>query len=377
MSKEGGWIWTERIFNRIPLPYQVVSAILGLIIYVGYEFFGITINRFPLPFKANLPAIAMCIVIAYEIAGIQYLLNVMKRILSYSSSLYGISLDSISMIAEKRFRGPYWYYILVFSVVAPFYLMDWIYPSDPNLLENFKILYLPIHKMFPTNWGVLFDIYTQLLGILELFFIAVILWIMANITWTLRSPAISASTYPLKINIFKIKMRIHSIRNSILKVLTYYFICISLAITSYVSPTKFYIKETFFLIILLLIGILFFFLGLDAIQRVLKDRVEYELDEIDKKSQEQIQRLTKIASDDDYDRKSNELSCCSNLLDAFQKQRERCEQINTNLFDISSIGRFISVFLFPFVASTIKINPDYVSHILNNFHNMTSYVLPK
>ena len=128
---------------------------------------------------------------------------------------------------------------------------------------------------------------------------------------------------------------------------------------------------------LLLIGVLFFFLGLETIQRVLKDRVEYELDEINKKCQEQILRLTRIASDEDHNDKNNEMNYTSNLLDAFQKQREQCEGINTNLYDISSIGRFIGALLLPFITDAIKSNPALILHLFDNSHVITNYLLPK
>jgi hypothetical protein len=340
MSKEDAWNWAEYWFREIPLPYLMVATFIGFIIYIGYVFFGIMIHKFPFSFYAQLSAISICILMAYELAGIKYLLNIMRSILSYWSLLFPESVENICMIAKKRFTKSYWYYILLFSVIMLFYLIDWIPPSGKNLIENFMKLYLPIYSHIShTNWGLLFDIYTQLLSIIIFFFLAVILWIMVNITWTLRSPIISSTQSP-RTNVFTIKMRVSSIKNLILKVLTYYFICISLAIISYHNPTIFYSKETFLLMMLLLIGILFFFLGLEAIQRVLKDSVEYELDEINKKCQEQIQRLTKIASFEDYKDKDNEINYSSKLLNAFQKQRDQLEQINTNLYTPGSIARF-------------------------------------
>ena len=244
--EENCWNWVECLFKRVPLPYYIVSTILGLIIYFGYVFFGIKIHQFPFPFYANLSAVSMCIMVAYELAGIQYLLNVMKRIFYYWSSLFEESADNICMITRKRFIGSYLYYILVLLVIAPFYLIDWIYPSEQNLLKNFMNHYLPIYSMIPTKWGVIFDIYLQFLGILALFFLATILWIMVNITWTLRSPTISPLNYPPKMNVFSTKMRVTSIRDLILKTLTYYFICISLAIISYLNPMIFFAKRLFF-----------------------------------------------------------------------------------------------------------------------------------
>jgi cell division protein YceG involved in septum cleavage len=115
----------------------------------------------------------------------------------------------------------------------------------------------------------------------------------------------------------------------------------------------FFSKETGLLLILLIIGISFFFLGVGAIQQALKCQVEHELEEINKRSQEQVQKLKKITSINSHSEK-DEISHTSDILDIFRKQRAELEQMDTNMYDIRSIVRFIGMLLLPFISSVFK-----------------------
>jgi len=176
---------------------------------------------------------------------------------------------------------------------------------------------------------------------------------MFNITWILKIWENSCSYNVLDESIFNINMRITAIKSRILKALLFYFVCISLAIISYLNPSVFFSGETGILLILLLIGISFFFLGLGSIQRALKCQVEFQLDDINKMNQEQIQKIKTITSTDNSN-KVDELTYASNTLDAFRKQRADLEQINTNIYDIRSVLRLIGMTILPFISSVFK-----------------------
>lgn len=263
MQEKDNWFWVETIFQKIPLPYLIVCSIVGSLTYLIYIFFSIKIGVYPLNFYAQLSAVSMSIIIAFMLGGIQYLLNILKTIISYWDALFAESENDIYINAKNRFTDSYWRYLLIASVVLPFYLIDWIPRVKQKFLEHFIEMYLPIYSIpnFHTTWGLIFDIYIQILGIFALFLLSGILWIMFNITWTLRESRSVSCSFPPTACVFNTKMRIASIKSLILKVLLCYFTCISLAVISYLNPTVFFSKETALLLILLLIGILFFFLG--------------------------------------------------------------------------------------------------------------------
>jgi len=355
MREDKDWLWIETLFKKIPLPYPLLCFIIGSIIYSIYILFSKMIDVLPLNFYAQLSAVSMSILIPFMLGGIQYLFDIMIRIISGIDKLSLKHEDNMYVNAKRRFVNSGWHYIFIISVVTPFYLIDWVPPLKESFLDHFKETYLPIYSIseFHTIWGLSFDIYIQLLGLFSLFLLSYILWIMFNITWTLKDWESSCCSIALEAGIFNTKMKIVSIKNSILRILFFYFSCISLAIISYLNPTKFFSKETGLLLVLLLIGISFFFLGLGAIQQALKSQVERELEEINKKSQEQVQKLKKITSIDNHSEK-DEISTTSDILDVFRKQREELELVNTNVYDIRSVARFVGMLILPFISSIFK-----------------------
>jgi hypothetical protein len=386
ISREENLNWVESLFNRIPLPYPIVSLIIIALLYLIYAFVRYMIDKDWQHMFAHSLAYFMCITIAYQFGGIQYLINIMKKIFFYWSSLFRETDDDDRIKYKERFMGSNLYFVLVFFIIVPFYLIDWIPPIGRDLKTHFLELYLSVYSSPPFHniWGLLFDIYAQTLGFLMLFLLAIIIWIMINIIWTLRGPNCIYSNCIPKINVFSTKMRIISIRTLILKVITYYFICISLIIVSYMNPkswlnlisplnfmfnlntTELYNKEIFILLILLLVGIIFFILGLNSIQRVLKCQVEFELEKINKMDQEQLQILTSIASREDHSSNAQDITRIINVLDAFQKQREQMEKIDTNIFGFNSIVRFIGTFLLPIISGILNKNSDIINKIIND-----------
>jgi hypothetical protein len=354
MSGKNDWLWIEALFKRFSLPYPIICVIIGILIYIGYLFFSMMINILPLNFYAQLSAVSMSILIPFMLGGIQYLLNIMVKIIADLDILSHGQKSSTYESAKRRFTNSNWRFVFIICVVAPFYLVDWIPPISGTFLEHFKETYLPIYSIpkFHTIWGLSFDIYLQALGLFALLFLSYILWIMFNIIWTLDDWKDTCCSSPLESSIFNVKMKMASIKNSILKVLLFYFSCISLAIISYLNPTVFFSKETALLLILLLIGISFFILGIGAIQKALKSQVEHELEDVNKMSLEQVQRLKAITSNSHSEK--DEISRISSLLDIFGKQRAEFEHMNTNMYDFRSVLRFVGMLILPFLSSIFK-----------------------
>jgi hypothetical protein len=354
MSGKNDWLWIEALFKRFSLPYPIICIIIGIMVYIGYIFFSMMINILPLNFYAQLSAVSMSILIPFMLGGIQYLINIMVKIIADLEILSTGIKNDIYNTTKKRFTNSNWRFVFIICVVAPFYLVDWIPPISGTFLEHFEKTYLPIYSIpkFHTLWGLSFDIYLQALGLFALLLLSYILWILFNIIWTLDDWSDTCCSSPLENSIFNAKMKMASIKNSILKILLFYFSCISLAIISYLNPTVFFSKETALLLILLLIGISFFILGIGAIQKALKSQVEHELEDVNKMSLEQVQRLKAITSNSHSEK--DEIGRISSLLDIFGKQRAEFENINTNMYDIRSILRFVGMLILPFLSSIFK-----------------------
>jgi hypothetical protein len=355
MSRKYDWLWVEALFRRFSLPYPLVCIIIGTLIYLGNIFFSMMINVLPLPSYAQLSAVSMSILVPFMLGGIQYLLNIMVKIITMLETVSSGHKNNIYDSTKRRFNNSNWRYIFIICVIAPFYLIDWIPPISGTFLEHFELTYLPIYSMEELHnfWRLSFDIYIQALGLFALLLLSYILWIMFNIIWTLDDWSDICCSSPLESSIFNVKMKMASIKNSILKILLFYFSCISLAIISYLNPTVFFSKETALLLILLLIGISFFLLGIGAIQKALKSQVERELEDVNKRSLEQVQKLKEITSDSSHSEK-DEIGRISSLLDIFGKQRAEFENMDTNMFDFRSVLRFVGMLILPFLSNIFK-----------------------
>jgi hypothetical protein len=370
-SEEGEWIWIERI-SSIPFNYFITSLIIGFIIYFIFLLF-IILDRVVLNINIIGLFLPFSIMIAFEIAGIKYLLEIMNAIIVELSLLYNDSIGHIQAIAKKRFTGSRWFYVLLIFVILPFYLIDIISilkKEDPY--SSFEGLYLHMFSNHHTTMSLLCDLYGQLIAIIFFYLLVVILWCLINIMWTLRIHI--KDNYYTIINSLSVRRRVTSITDLILKALKYYFLCMSFAIILFIDPKATYIWEIFYLVILLLIGGFFFFYGMNAIQEILKYRIENELTEIDKICQEQFQLIIEFASNNEHHMMKEELSYHSDMIDVLQKRKALIECISSNVYDISSVSRFIGRFLLPIITTAIK-NHSFIGSDLMNISLSGSEIL--
>ena len=352
MLDEYSWVWIERLFKKIPVPYPIVSLIVGGIIFSIYWLFSIKVAFFPWEKFHILEVAALSILIALQLAGIQYILNDMKKTFR-ELKLYpeiGTSFDDLYVKLKHRFSISYWYYLLVASVIVPFIIIKVLY-----ILKGGVTFYI----VDPTIWGFLLDIYNNVISYLMLFLLAIILWIISNIAWIFNEMKKNPYRRFIKIDIFSLDRigGLKQLRNFILKIITFYFVCITLAIISYISPFSILSFESFFLIILLLVGIGFFILGLGTIRKLLKGRIEDEINKINKIYEKYHQRLMDIVLEGNYKEKGEELNLVSTILETLYVERERMQKFygNYRKYDYIAIIEFVISFILPLVIFLQKL----------------------
>lgn len=356
MPKDSRLTWFDGLLKRTGVPYPLISFFLGVIIYVAYLFLGKMLEAEWL-LQDKIEFALMGFLIAYQLSGIQYLLDQFKKII-WDICLFSTDIeDNFCAAVTGKFVVSVWYYILVAAVILPFYLTDWI-NSDYTLKENYTLMeqFVPNFTGEPSFWMLVYDIYNDLLGLLALILLAYILWIILNIAWTIRNASLNFHGHSLITNAFSIQMKLRPIKGSILGIMFYYFICISLLIISYGLDVAAYYLEKMILSVLLLIGLIFFFIGYESINNMVKVQIELELDQINKKSREYTQKLVDIDSKGDYDPKIQETNFISNMLDVLQKQREVLTKVNTKGYDLKSIISIISAFFLPILTDVAKKN---------------------
>jgi hypothetical protein len=350
---ESNLTWYDGFLKK-GMPYPIISLIIGVIIYVIFLFLGrmMGVEWYP---EDKIGFMLMGILIAYQLSGIQYLLDKFKKILLDICLLSNVDKGEFCIGVKNRFAGSMWYYALLALVILPFYLTDWI-SSDYTLKENYSLMeqFLPNYFEEPSSWILIYDIYCDLLGILALLLLAYILWIVLNITWTLKMASLNFHSLSTNANVFSIYMKLRPIKSSILSVLFYYFICISLLILSY--GLSGYLLERITLVFLLLIGLIFFFVGYESLYEIVRRQEEFEVDQINLKSREYTQKLLAIDSNGNYDSRIQETNFISNMLDVLQKQRDSLIKANTRIYDVRSIVSIIGAFLLPILADFAKKN---------------------
>ena len=281
----------------------------------------------------QLASVAVSILIAYQIAGIYYLMLFTKRNFRVLELFYISPEFSFCKILEDNFKQSYLYYLTTLYIVLPIFIINGIntpYFNDQN-----------------DTISLLLDIYNNALIMISLYLLSIILWIIINMALSLRAAGKKLEQSSVSNNVFNAGLKQKSLKRFILRVIIYYFICISFAITTYYTPTGLS-SETVFFIILLLIGAAIFFASLDAIQAMIRSQIEKELEPINVKIMEQMQRLKAIASQEDYLSRDEEIKLISSMLEIMQK--ERAELLAISIYDIRSIGAFITATVLPIMA---------------------------
>ena len=352
MLDEHSWIWVEKLFKKISVPYPIVSIIAGGIIYLIYWLFSTKVAFFPWEEFHILEVATLSILIAFQLAGIQNILNDMKKTFRDLKSYHkiGVNFDNLYITLKHRFSSSYWYYLLVAAVIVPFIIINML-----DILRGGVTFYI----VEPTVWSFLLDTYNSVIGYLMLFLLAIILWIIFNIAWMINEIGNDPYRGLIKIDILSVDQigGLKPLRNLILKTLTFYFVCITLAIMSYISPFSILSYESYFLIVLLIVGVCFFVVGLGTIRKLLKGRIEDEINKINEKYQRHHQRLMDIDLEGNYKDKLEELNLVSTFLETVYIERERILQFYRNArgYDLVTIIKFVCSFILPLVAFLQKL----------------------
>ncbi len=349
-AEEHSWIWVEKFFKKIPVPYPIASLLIAGIIYLIFWFFSTKVVSFPWEFYHSFVASTLSILIAFQLVGIQYILNNIKKTFRELSShtKNKTSIDSLYVKLKYRFSRSYWYYVIVTAVIAPFVVNDLM-----HILHDGNTFY----SVETTIWSFLLDIYNYAAGYFMFFLMAIFLWIILNIILTLNEMRSDPYRYLIKIDIFNIDGigGLGPLRDLISKILIFYFICITLAIISYISPFSIFSYESYFLIILLLVGVAFFLSSVGTIRKLLRGRIEDEINKINERYQLEHQKLMELVSEGSY--KEEELSLVSTALQTLYVERERMLQLygNARGYDIKTLVQFFSTFILSLAAFVEKL----------------------
>jgi len=362
MPKESHLYWFEKVLKRNSVSYPIVFIVIGAIIWSIYSFLG-RMMELDWDNETRITVVLMGIIVAFQLMGVEYLLDTRRNILRELRNLYSDQSGNITIKIEEMPHKLFWYYVLMPAVILPFYLIDWI-----SYNYTFEEYFLEYYTAQPSNWSLLFDIYSDLVGLLILFIFFNIIWILTDVAWTIRYVSIGSYGQKMSANLFAANSRLGAIRDSLLKIVAYYFICVSLIIASYVDFSE-HIYETIFLILFLLLGLIFFFVGFEAVNSLMKSQVALISNDINEKIQRYVEKLLCIESDGDPVQKNQETNFISNMLDVLQKQRDALAKENTKIYDIRSVFSFLSVFFLPILTDIAKKDLNNIFLVSGDINN--------
>ena len=348
MIEDRNWIWVDNFFDKIHKPYLLVSFAVSVLIFLIYLFFSKKVVFFPWEFYHILEVTALSFLVGFQLGGIRYLLINMRKIFKEIKSNTGQNLDKLYLDLSSMFANSKIYYIIILLIIVPFVLIEILQISSGKVT---------FYAVEPTKWSLLLDIYNNFIGYLMLLLLAILLFMIFNIIQILNK--MGSESYDIKIDIFNIDQMggLKPVSDFNLKVLIIYFICVTLAIVSYVNPFSIFSYESFFLIILLLVGVSFFLLGLGTIRKLLRRQIEKRINVINARYEKQEQRLMELADTKKSYEKGEELKLVSEMLETLHIERERMRQLYSKStgYDLTTLIEFVSSFILPLGAFSEKL----------------------
>lgn len=349
-TDDRSWSWIEKGFKRIPVPYPIISIILFIFSYLIYIFLSKQVESFPDPQEwdvyTNMQIASACFLIAYETAGVRYYVDEMRSVFNKVKPVPENKkyLVQLNRGLEKRFTESKIFYIIVFLVIAPFIIID-------PLRGEYHLYSLTEETI--TIWSILLDVFNYAITLLVLYSMATILWIIFNISWSLREIERSIPKNIVKIDLFNSDNvgGMKSMRGLILKLVVFQFIAISFGIISFVTPYEIIYHEVIFLIILFIVTVCFFIAGLYIIHKLLEVERGDRIDAINELYRQQNERMENIISSEDYLEKEKNLDRIIASMKFLQDESARVRHSSKRVYNFRAIFIFTSSSLIPFITT--------------------------
>jgi hypothetical protein len=312
-------------------------------------FFTTEVKFLPLGFHVFLETSSLSILIGYQLAAIKYLFTNIKQTFDKLKPLFkDAQFQTYFDDLDKKIQKSEMRYIIILLVVIPFILLEFIRFLSWKFSAGSIPLYFSLFE--PSNqWALALDIYNHIIGYFALFLLAIIVWRVINLIEIVN--ALDSNT-SIKVDIFHVDDMggLRPLRNFILIVVSIYFIIITLAILSYISPAALVSYETIFLIILLLLGLILFVITLKTVRNMINRGLKQELGKINAEYKKNYNRSITIISDNEPEFNRDELKALSLILDILEKERTKIKQLGRRRYEFSTIIAFICSFLLPTIT---------------------------
>ena len=340
-------------FYKLPGNYWLTSLIISGVTFLIFLFLTTKIKSFPLYFYTFFISATMSLLIGCEYAVLNYFLSNIHKIFKKLEPLFqGDQYNCFFENLNKRLNNSRLFYLTVIVVVAPFLIIEL---RDIGGYFNGQMTdYFYSHE--PSPWSLLLDIINFILEYWTLFLLAVIVWTIIELTLIVNE---MKGKYSIKINIFDVDDTggFKPLVSFIMFILSSYFIIITLAVISYISPTAtilFFISpkvvityETSILSLMLLVGLILFITSQRTITCLIDKDLKPELHKINRIYEITHNKLIEINCNKQKDNKKEELEKLRTIVEILEKDEKKLKEINNKRFDLKATITFTATFLLP------------------------------
>jgi hypothetical protein len=329
----------DKLLYKFSKNYLITSLVIAIGIFSLFMFFTTKVKSFPTDFHTFLESSSLSVLIGYQYGIVNYLHSNIGPTFSELKPLFKDDQFRLDRLLKKSAN----YYLTIVLIIASFILLEFF------RVPHYFYLFEPFNR-----WALVLDIVNHIFSYLMLFLLAIIVWIFINLMVFVHSLEKCTS-----VNID----RFHGdgigglgpLRNFILIIVSNYFIIITLAIISYISPTAIISYETIFLISMLFLGVMLFLITQRTIKNLINSGLKLEIVRINGEYKKNYDKLISVISDKEHTSNKGELEKLSLILDILEKEKTKIERISPKNYDLRTIVTFIGSFLIPTVTLIEKI----------------------
>ena len=193
----------------------------------------------------------------------------------------------------------------------------------------------------PTSWALGLDIYNNLLSLFLLYLLAILLWMIFNISYMLFK--IKNDLYAsLKIEPLDADRAggLKPLRELLLGFNIFYFLVIALAVLTNFATRGLSSFESASIGLLWLIGVVLFLYDWYALRRFLRGKIGDEVSILSEVLESKRKQLIGLVSKNEEKENDGQICLLSNVLDIIDKERERIQQYKIKLIDAKTIILF-------------------------------------
>lgn len=314
-------------------------------------------------------SIAKGIGLTLLLIGIPWLLNQIREAFRNIRPPEGDSAMKLTPLLQNHFTDKKAFYVILALLLIPLIFIIWVIISteirDFSYWYSFKFsmtyLWVTFEEISQFNWALLYWIFAQIfLNILFFYFLGIILWMLLEVVLTLKDAKGDSKRDQVPVDILAADGigGLGPVQSVMRSLITYYSIIVTLVliIPRYHHHTSDSFLEGFFgfpalvMIVILIVGILFFYFGFGLIQDLVRSQVNEEIEDLNKQIRSRSKHIKeRISCNEKIE--IEELKEDDLILDICNKEKDRLVEIyNRNAaYDTRTIAQSIVSFLIPII----------------------------